>query len=140
MGWHRAWSPILVTALRSAADAAGGPCPCTLGPATAWFPGGRVLQVPVAGLDRTADAVRSALRHVVRPDPDDGDPNDGTPFRGHVTMARADPRQVHRAARAAVDGIPVTASFVADAVHLVATRRTPDGPRYVTLGTAPLPG
>lgn len=56
------------------------PVPASLGPATAWFPGRKVLQVPVEGLDELAKAVDEALG----PGPlDDGD------FSGHLTIARA---------------------------------------------------
>ena len=36
-----------------------GPVECRLGPATAWFTGVRVLQLPAAGLDGLAGAVRA---------------------------------------------------------------------------------
>jgi len=54
----------------------------TLGPASAWFPGRRVLQVPVAGLDPLAAAVDvvTAAWGPRRAEPS---------FNGHLTLARA---------------------------------------------------
>ena len=75
--------PDLVAALEGAARSIGGPIHCEAGPATAWFPGGRVLQVPVVGLEEAADAVRDATRSLV-PAPD----HRGR-FTGHLTLGRA---------------------------------------------------
>ncbi len=127
--------PALVGALGSAVRAEGGPVTGTVGPATAWFPGGRILQVPVHGLDRIADAVRAATRVPV-PGVGTGEP----PFRGHLTVARAGPGRLGSRDRLAAAGIPVVTSFPVDAVHLVGTRRGADGPRYVPLGSVPLDG
>ena len=52
-----------------------------MGPTTERF-GGRVLYVPVAGLDGLAAAVGAGTAELGRP-PDD------RPFRGHITLARA---------------------------------------------------
>lgn len=51
-----------------------------LGPATAWFPGRRVLQVPVTGLESLA----ATVEQVTRPWGTDDD----HPFTGHLTLAR----------------------------------------------------
>jgi 2'-5' RNA ligase len=51
-----------------------------LGPAPAWFPGGRVLQVPVSGLDLLAAEVRRATKRLGKPE--------ARPFHGHLTLAR----------------------------------------------------
>ena len=57
--------PGLSDALRTAAAAVPGPVRCRLGPATAWFTGVRVLQLPAAGLDTLAAAVREATLPLV---------------------------------------------------------------------------
>ncbi len=126
--------PRLVEVLESAARSLVGPVRCVLGPGTAWFAGDRVLQIPVAGLDATAAAFGSATTPVV---PDEG--TDELPFVGHLTIARAT-RGGDAAARAAVAGTPFSSSFRVDAIHLVGSRRSADGPRYPTLGRVRLPG
>jgi len=58
----------------------GGAVEAALGTTTAWFPSGRVLHVPVAGLDALAGAVRDATSRWRQL----GEPT----FLGHVTLAR----------------------------------------------------
>ena len=82
-----------------------GPLECRLGPATGWFTGVRVLQLPATGLDGLAGAVRAATVPVV-PEPAQGEP----PFNGHLTLARAKGR-LGAAAQAELAGIPFEASF-----------------------------
>lgn len=126
--------PRLLDALGSAARTLTGPVLAVLGPGTAWFPGERVLQVPVTGLDGLAAAVRSATVPVV-PDRDTVE----VPFMGHLTVARATGAGPDAATHSALAGIPCSSSFRVAAVHLVGSPRTPDGPRYVDLGSRPLP-
>jgi len=58
----------------------GGAVEASLGTTTAWFPSGRVLHVPVTGVDSLAGAVRDATVRWGKP----GEPA----FAGHVTLAR----------------------------------------------------
>lgn len=122
---------------RSGATAEPGACPpshprrpgppvAVLGPAVSWFPGRRVLQVPVTGLDRLATAVHAATRASV-PDPAGGAPE--PPFRGHVTLARARGR---RRGPAELAGAPVEATWPVDEVTLVASTGGA-APRYEVL-------
>jgi 2'-5' RNA ligase len=125
--------PSLAAALGTAARSVRGPVQAVLGPASAWFAGGRVLQVPVNGLDHAADAVRSATVPLM------GDTGTAEPpFVGHLTVARAGPGRPDAGTRSALAGIPCTSTFPVDALHLVGSRRTPDGTRYTTLASAPL--
>ena len=126
--------PSLSTALGAAARSVPGPARAVLGPATAWFAGGRVLQVPVSGLDELASAVRWATGPLVA-----GTGTPEPPFVGHLTIARAGPGRPGAATRSALAGIPCTSTFPVDALHLVGSRPTPDGARYTALGSAPLP-
>jgi 2'-5' RNA ligase len=69
-----------------------GPVRARLGPSSGWLPGGRVLQVPVAGLDDLAVSVRRALHGIVGPQgPLAGGSQGGEPlgFLGHLTLGRA---------------------------------------------------
>jgi 2'-5' RNA ligase len=120
--------PALVDALGAAAGNVAGPVHCEVGPKTAWFSGERVLQIPVAGLDEAADAVRSATVPVV-PDTNHGT----TPFTGHLTIARSKGRRLNGSARAALAGIPFFATFDVDCLDLVASQSSTEGPRYTTL-------
>ena len=124
--------PALGDALRSAAAAVPGPLECRLGPATGWFTGVRVLQVPASGLDGLAAAVRAATMPLVG-EPAPGEP----PFNGHLTLARAKGR-LGGAAQAELAGIPFAAHFAVDAVDLVASEASPAGHVYSTVVRAPL--
>jgi RNA 2',3'-cyclic 3'-phosphodiesterase len=114
------------------AIAGSAPARAVLGPATAWFPGRRVLQVPVAGLDALEDRVADAI----------GSRAPGDPFRGHLTLARARGRQrVEPADAGALAGIPVSAEWAVTEVSLVMSSPQADGaghgarhgPRYTDL-------
>ena len=105
---------------------------CRLGPATGWFTGVRVLQIPAAGLDGLAEAVRVATVPVVPPPPR-GEP----PFNGHLTLARAKGR-LGAAAQADLAGIPFEAAFPVEHVDLVASQPSPAGHVYSTIARAPL--
>ena len=127
--------PRLVGALATAAETVAGPVMAVLGPATAWLGGGRVLELPVAGLEGLAGAVRTATLPLV---PDRG--RSEAPYVGHLTLARSPRRGPDGAAPPSLAGIPCSSTFRVDAIHLVGSRRTPGGPRYPTLGSARLPG
>jgi len=124
--------PVLVDALGHAATRIRVPVRCTAGPATAWFDGSRVLQIPVTGLDDVAEAVRQATVPVI---PDAGQ----APFVGHLTVARVRGRRPDPSTRAAVAGVAFTAEFAVPRFLLVASELSPEGPRYSTLVRLPLP-
>ena len=128
---HEALGP-LGEALVAGAAAFPGPVECRLGPATGWFTGVRVLQLPATGLDELASAVRTATRDVV-PEPGQDEP----PFNGHLTLARAKGR-LGPAAQAALDGLPFEARFAVGHVDLVASEPSPRGHVYSTLVRAAL--
>ncbi len=94
----------------------------TLGPATAWFRGRRVLQIPVTGLDR--------LAAVVRPATDQWGPDGDVPFAGHLTVARTKGRR-----RGPVDlaGAPISAGFRGADIGVYASRPGPNGSVYERL-------
>ncbi len=97
----------------------------SLGPATAWFPGRQVLQVPVAGLDALAGAVAEATapwdRHA-----------EDRPFSGHVTVARTRGRTQGPGRLA---GAPLAAAWPVRSFELVASVLGHGGSRYETIGT-----
>ncbi len=99
-----------------------------LGPATAWFPGRQVLQVPVAGLDRLAGAVRPATHP--------WGPSDELPFTGHLTLARTIGR---RRGPAGLAGARLSARFPVTEIGVYASRPGAGGPVYERLSTHALP-
>jgi 2'-5' RNA ligase len=119
-------------ALVACAAALPGPVACHLGPATGWFTGVRVLQIPAHGLGALADAVRDATASLVAPlagvEP---------PFNGHVTLARVKGR-LGPQAQAELDGIPFASTFTVAHVDLVASEPSPRGHVYTTVRRAPL--
>jgi 2'-5' RNA ligase len=119
-------------ALVAGAAAFPGPVECRLGPGTAWFTAVRVVQLPAAGLDDLASAVRAATEPLVA-EPPGGAP----PFNGHLTLARAKGRLGHHA-QAQLEGIPFEARFWVEHVDLVASEPSPGGHVYSTLRRAPL--
>jgi 2'-5' RNA ligase len=124
--------PALVDALGRAATRVRVPVRCTLGPATAWFSGTRVLQIPATGLDDAAETVRQATVPTI---PDAGP----APFVGHLTVARLRGRRPDPSTQAAVAGVAFTAEFAVPRLLLVASDLSPGGPRYTTLARLPLP-
>jgi RNA 2',3'-cyclic 3'-phosphodiesterase len=125
--------PALTDALRRAMAEVPGPVQCRLGPATDWFTGVRVLQVPAAGLDEVAAAVRAATVPIVAP-PGGGEP----PFNGHLTLARAKGRRRAAPAARALAGMPFAAGFPVARVDLVVSVPSPGGHVYTTVAEAPL--
>jgi 2'-5' RNA ligase len=114
--------------LVATAAAQPGPVVCRLGPATAWFTGVRVLQVPAHGLGTLAEVVREAM----------GDrAGGGAPFNGHLTLARVKGR-LGRQAQAELDGIPFASTFAVPYVDLVSSVPSPRGHVYTTIRRAPL--
>lgn len=123
---------LLGDALVGATAKLAGPTRCHLGPATAWFTGVRVLQVPAVGLDEIAATVRDATVGLV-PEPEPDEPA----FNGHLTLARAKGR-LGPTARAALAGIPFEAEFEVPHVDLVSSTPSPGGHVYATLARATL--
>jgi 2'-5' RNA ligase len=99
-----------------------------LGPATAWFRGRQVLQVPVTGLDALARAVAISTA------PWDAHADDRR-FFGHITVARTRGR-----ARGPVrlTGTPLAGTWSVPSVALVASVLGRGGSRYETLETVSL--
>lgn len=110
-----------------------GPLECRLGPGTGWFTGVRVLHLPAAGLDRLAEAVRTASLPFV-PEPAAPEPA----FNGHLTLARSKGRRLGVAALGEMANIPFEAAFPVTSVDLVSSRPSPQGHRYATVARAPL--
>ena len=119
-------------ALVACGAAQTGPVACRLGPATAWFTRVRVLQLPAEGLDALAAAVRDVTEPLVA-----GRVGGGSPFNGHVTLARVKGR-LGPQAQADLEGIPFDASFAVTYVDLVASAPSPQGHVYTTVRRAPL--
>jgi 2'-5' RNA ligase len=98
-----------------------------LGPATAWFPNGRVLHVPVSGVESLAGLVRDATSMWRR----DEEPA----FAGHMTLARfrgpgSGPRELA--------GWPIAAHFEVPEVVLYASSLGSDGRRYEVVSKVPI--
>jgi RNA 2',3'-cyclic 3'-phosphodiesterase len=102
----------------------------TLGPAVAWFPGRRVLQVPVEGLEELAEAVEQTTAAW-------GGPAEEGGFRGHVTLARV---RGTRPGPAALAGAELRAHWPVDAFSLMSSTPAPGGSRYEALTTVSLSG
>jgi RNA 2',3'-cyclic 3'-phosphodiesterase len=122
-------------ALVACGNACAGPVECRLGPGTGWFIGVRVLQLPAAGLDALAAAVREATAAVV-PEPAEPEPA----FNGHLTLARAKGRRLGVAALGEMAALPFEAAFAVPAMDLVASQPSPQGHVYTTLVRAPIGG
>jgi 2'-5' RNA ligase len=122
---------LLGPALQAAVAERPGPVDCRLGPATAWFSRGRVLQLPAHGLDQLAAVVAGATTSIV---PERGG---GPPFNGHLTLARVKGR-LGPQAQSELAGIPFDSAFGVEHVDLVASMPSPGGHVYSTLVRAPL--
>jgi 2'-5' RNA ligase len=100
-----------------------------LGPATAWFPGRRVLQVPVSGLEDLSRRVSRAIAHVDRGRQPAEEPEPR--FRGHLTLARVRGRaRIDRARVKQLEGVPVSAEWTVGSLSLVSSSLRPDGALY----------
>lgn len=103
------------------------PVVATLGPATGWMAGGRVLQVPVAGLDALAATVSDAVAPWAAPA--------DHPYRGHLTLARSRGR-----GRGGPGGrVPVGGTWRVHHVVLVASQLGPSGPTHRVVRRVRLP-
>ena len=114
--------PPLVDVLEAELD--GAPAvECVLGPATRRL-GGQWLGAPVAGLDDLAAIVFEVTEELVPV-------THPQPFRADVVLARGRvPRELA--------GLPVSASWTARSVSLVADRSSPRAARYEDLTVIPL--
>ena len=113
---------------RTASGDATGDVHAALGPASAWFPGRHVLQVPVQGLDRLAGAVVEATAQW-------GDRRTASPFRGHLTLARSRgnaPGPAHLA------GIALSATWPVWEIALFSSTLGPGGAQYDPLAIFPV--
>ncbi len=119
-------------ALVSCCAAVPGPVECRLGPGTGWFTGVRVLQLPAAGLDGLAEAVRVATVPLVPAAPG------GAPFNGHLTLARSKGRRLSVAALGEMSDIPFEATFRVPSVDLVSSEPSAHGHVYTTVVRAPI--
>jgi 2'-5' RNA ligase len=108
-----------------AAELEGAPAVrCVLGPAARRRYSGQWLAVPVAGLDDLAAVVFETTERLVPV-------THPQPFQAELALARGRvPRQL--------DGLPVSASWTARSVALVADRSSPRAPRFEDLGAFPL--
>lgn len=99
-----------------------GPAHAELGPEIGRF-GQNVLQVPVSGLDRHAQAVTAATEDLGE------SPSDA--FVGHLTLARVRGRA--RFHLRPYCGTPISAAWEADEVTIVRSRTAPQGGQYEVL-------
>lgn len=114
--------PRLLDVLEAELDGAPATC-CVLGPATERL-GGDWLGVPVTGLDDLAATVFAATEELVPV-------THPQPFRADVVLARG-------RVPAELAGRPVSASWTARAVCLIADRSSPRRARQETLAALPL--
>jgi 2'-5' RNA ligase len=100
-----------------------------LGPSTAWFPGRRVLQLPVSGLENLSERVNRAISGLdLRRRSAKGTEER---FRGHLTIARVRGRgRVDAAQAVRLAGTPVSAEWTVASLSLVSSSLKPDGPVY----------
>lgn len=108
----------------------GHPAPdLTLGPEVGWL--GRLrrspLVVPVQGADDLATAVIDLLGELPAAV--------GSPFRGHLTLARV---RRGKTAPSGLSGRPVAASWTADQLAVVRSHLDQEGARYETVAEVPL--
>lgn len=100
----------------------------TVGAATAWFRGRRILHVPVTGLDALAQAVATATVPW-------GDGSDDSVFSGHLTLARVRRRETGPANLA---GTLISAEWTVPEIALMSSTLTPGGSRYAVVATVAL--
>ena len=108
-----------------------------LGPATAWFPGRRVLQIPVAGLEDLGRRVNAALAPLDALLPASAKPDE--PFNGHLTVARVRGKgRIHSAEASKVEGKEIEAAWEVQRFSLMASSLGSEGPTYSDVSTVPL--
>jgi RNA 2',3'-cyclic 3'-phosphodiesterase len=118
-------------ALRSLAGS--GVAEVVLGPATAWFPGRRVLQVPLAGLDELQDSLNQRVNDAIARSgvPEGGLKEPEGMFNAHLTIARARGRgRMDRVIADSLAGVSIDAAWTVTSVSLVASSLEPDGAHY----------
>jgi 2'-5' RNA ligase len=114
-----------------------GVAEAVLGPATAWFPGRRVLQVPVSGLEDLESRVGLALSDVAHLIPKARDREPG--FRGHLTLARVRGRgRLPSASAEQLNGIALGAEWPVHRINLVASRTGAGGSTYTDVAVVDL--
>lgn len=106
-------------AVSALADLEARAAKATLGPAVSLL-GGRVLMIPVSGLDGLAAASSTAFAGVGEPQPD-------REFSGHLTLARLKGAPLRDPSMVRLFGAPISATFRASSVVLVSTETTTDG-------------
>lgn len=94
----------------------------TLGAATAWFRGRRILHVPVGGLEVLARAVAAATE-AWGEGPDPAAPT----FAGHLTLARVRRGETGPANLA---GTPISAEWTVQEIALMSSTLGPEGSLY----------
>ncbi len=143
--WHvtlRFLGPVAVVDVDAVAEAlcdlsGRGPSAAALGPAAAWFPGGRVLQVPVVGLDALARRVDRAISRVGHLIPRSRETDER--FRGHLTLARVRGRgRLPAGVTDQLSGIPLDAEWQVDRISLVASRTDAGGASYTDIAVVDL--
>ena len=93
----------------------------------AWFRGGGVLHVPVAGLEHLAAAVRQVTAPWGEPPTEH--------YRGHLTLARTRGR---RAGPSSLSGAPLSGSWTVSELVLFSSVGGPGGQRYDVVHRVPL--
>jgi RNA 2',3'-cyclic 3'-phosphodiesterase len=136
-----------VSEVERVADALNGPrglggtgvAHAVLGPVSAWFPGKRVLQVPVSGLEALAKRVALALEPVTDVLPKARENETGPYFRGHLTLARVRGQErLSSGVASQLSGAPIAAEWQVDSISLVASRTLPSGSSYTDVAAVDL--
>lgn len=100
-----------------------------MGPAIDRF-ANAILHVPVSGLDELAAATLAATADV-------GEPPDGRPFQGHLTLARTS-RRGPKVDLGAYVGQPLAGEWPVDEITLVSSKTGPTGATYEIVSRLPL--
>lgn len=98
-----------------------------LGPATAWFPNGRVFHVPVTGVETLAGVVHDATSRWGQ--------YEEPAFAGHVTLARF---RGPDSGPADIAGTPIAAHFEVPEVVLYASSLGSEGATYEVVSKVPI--
>jgi 2'-5' RNA ligase len=116
--------------VESLKEISGSPTPVArLGPNSEWFPGYRVLQVPVGGL-RELEARISGVLSELHNDRD-GRSSRSAEYDGHLTLARVrGGRRIDRHERSALSGGEISTTWTVGSVSLVASVLGRDGSTY----------
>lgn len=127
-----------------------GPSEATAGPQTVWFPGRRVLHLPISGLGELASSVRAAIDPAgfseQRPRARSGEGADehaggSAPFSGHLTIARAKGRRrIDTSTASELAGSTIEACWRVTSLSLVSSRPHPEGSKYSDVTRVELEG